>query len=100
MPKIFYYNVYENDTLVLECVTAKEIAAKLNYAKQYVQKCIMNETKLGNIYSITYVTDNSAEAKEKNYQYKTFPEEWEAAVKPFRGVRWSKHRGRKLIVNK
>ena len=101
MPRVNYYNVYEDGTLVLECVTANEIALKLGYTKQYVQKCIMNDRQLGGTYSIKYVANNSmTEEEEKNYQYATFPAEWEAAVKPFKRVRWSKHSGKKLVINK
>lgn len=95
MGRVNYYNVYEGERLVLECVTAKEIAAKLNYTVQYVQRNIVSGKLLGGIYSITFIADNSGQVHEDN-----FTKEWNEVIKPFKNVKWSKKKGKKLIVTK
>ena len=89
-----YYDVYEGDTLFLQCVTREEINKALNMNKNSLTQYVENNWKLKGIYRI-YPTGEKGIKRIQG-----FPEAWEAAIKPFRRVIWSRTEGKKLMVRK
>lgn len=87
MGKKTYYNVYEDDRLIMECVTQSEIANRLNCSANKVWYSLGSRNKLDGKYIIEILEEPA-----KN----SFEESWNEAVAPFRRVKWSKTEGRKL----
>ena len=89
-----YYDVYEGDTLFLQCVTREEVNKALNINKKSLTSYAHSEWKLKGKYRI-YPTGEKGIKKIQG-----FPEAWEEAIKPFRRVIWCKGEGKKLKVRK
>lgn len=88
MGKKTYYNVYEDGKRIMEHVTQKEIAEKLNCSTNKVSYYGGSRNKLDGKYIIEILED---------LPQKSFEERWNEVVAPFGRVSWSKTEGRKLV---
>lgn len=88
MGKKVYCNVYEDDKLIMEHVTQREIADRLNCSANKVWYSLGSKNKLDGKYTIEILDEPP-----KN----SFAERWNEAVAPFSRVQWSKTEGRKLV---
>lgn len=95
--KHVYYDVYEGEELILQCVTKDEINKALGTNKTSLTQYIDNEWKLLKRYTLYVVYD---EQRIADRIPDTFRSEWEKAIKPFRRVIWCKDAGKKLFINK
>ena len=89
MGKKAYYNVYEDDRLIMENVTKKEITERLPCSLRSLEHYLGSRKKMDGKYSFEIY---EKEAKP------VFEEKWDEAVAPFKRVKWSKTEGRKLSV--
>ena len=89
MGKKTYCNVYEDDKLIMEHVTQREIADRLNFSANKVWHSLGSRNKLDGKYTIEILEE---------VPQKTFEERWNEVVAPFARVQWSKTEGRSLEI--
>lgn len=101
MAKAFYYDLYEGDTLFLQCVTVAEVNRALGLNLHSLTNYVENEWLLCGRYTVMQVEMIDDDVKKYNtYKGGNFEELWEAAIKPFKKVIWSKTEGKKLTIRK
>lgn len=79
MGKKTYCNVYEDDKLIMEHVTQREIADRLNFSANKVWHSLGSRNKLDGKYTIEILEE---------VPQKTFEERWNEVVAPFARVQW------------
>lgn len=95
--KRVYYDVFDGEELILQCVTKEEINRALGMNKTSLTQYVENEWKLQGRYTLQVIKEKRRIAEKIPEQ---FVYEWEKAIKPFRRVIWCKDEGKKLFVNK
>ena len=93
MPKVNKYNVYDNEELIIENATFREIAKQIGCSTISIPKYIDNGNKYAGRYTFELCENMYPEIKES-----TFEREWNAAVAPFKNVIWVKSGGKCLKV--
>lgn len=95
MGSLCYYDVFDDGELILENVTRKDIESHFNAVIPNLTIYDADGIKYRGIYTI--IKKNEGVKKVDTFEA-FFSEEWTNAVKPFKKVKWSKTRGRKLIL--
>ena len=93
MPKVNKYNVYDNEELIIENATHREIAKQIDCSTISISNYAEDGTKYAGRYTFELCENIYPEIKES-----TFEREWNAAVAPFKNVIWVKSGGKYLKV--
>ena len=93
MPKVNKYNVYDNEELIIENATHREIVKQIDCSTISISNYAENGTKYAGRYTFELCENIYPEIKES-----TFEREWNAAVALLKNVIWVKSGGKCLKV--